>query len=58
MADPRAAYNKPTTPYTRGEDQQGQPKPGAPQAPVKKEIQISSQTKERAEAAKDYIESI
>lgn len=57
MADPRAAYNKPTTPYTR-EDQQGQSKPGAVQAPVKKEIQISSSTKERAEAAKDYIESI
>lgn len=56
MTDPRAAYNKPATANAQADNGAGQ-RGNVPQQAVKKEVQISQTTKEKADAAKEYIES-
>jgi len=56
----RTGYNKPSPGYAQHDNtayQQAQNKANAPQPVTKKEVQISQTTKEKADAAKEYIES-
>ncbi len=53
----RGGYNKPNPGYAQQEYQQAQNRAPAPQTAVKKEVQISQAAKEKADAAKEYIES-
>ena len=58
--DPRQGYKQGNQNYQHGDNYHGQQAPqktNAPQPVQKREIQISQTTKEKAEAAKAYIES-
>jgi len=56
----RTGYNKPNPGYAQADNagyQQTQSKGNIAQPATKKEVQISQTTKEKADAAKEYIES-
>lgn len=55
--DQRPGSAKPQPGYAQGDNAAGQNKNAPAQQPVKKEVQVSQTTKERAEAAKEFIES-
>jgi len=58
--DQRSGYNRPQPGYGHADNagyQQNQGRNPAPQPVPKKEVQISQTAKEKAEAAKEFIES-
>lgn len=60
MDQQRTGYNRPNAPTAQGQadsSQQGTPENNFAQYVARREIQISQTTKDKAEAAREFIES-